>query len=92
MRGLCVGVHIIILIFGSFQNHLGYCTRIVTYGIGGGERLAEQYKISFLGRIPIDPNFGFDLDNGRRYIDNFQRSATSKSIATVVDVVSVKIK
>ena len=24
--GLCVGADIIILIFGSFQNHVGYCT------------------------------------------------------------------
>ena len=26
MRGFCVGADIIILTFGSFQNHVGYCT------------------------------------------------------------------
>ena len=50
--------------------------------------LAKKYELPFLGRIPIDPNFGSELDNGRRFSEAFSHSATAKSIQAIVKLIS----
>jgi len=47
-----------------------------------------MYEVPFLGRIPTDPNFGFELDNGRNFEENFKNSATAKSISQIVENIS----
>ncbi|ODV60002.1 iron-sulfur cluster assembly protein CFD1 [Ascoidea rubescens DSM 1968] len=49
-------------VLGVVENMSGYvcphcseCTNI--FSSGGGKSLAEQYKINFLGSLPIDPSF-----------------------------------
>ena len=68
-------------------------TSIIEYNIciGGGEKLATKHETLFLGRVPIDPNFGFELDNGRRYVENFEKSATAESISNIVSKITVQI-
>lgn len=53
-----VGVNIL----GVVENMSGYicphcseCTNV--FSTGGGEAMADEYKVDFLGRMPVDPSF-----------------------------------
>src|SRR5216684_1314024 len=41
----------------GFEEHI--------FGAGGGERMAKQYAVSFLGALPLDIRIREDTDNGR---------------------------
>ena len=70
-----------------------FCKLLMTIEIikfsGGGEVLAKKYELNFLGRIPIDPNFGHELDNGRKFSQAFKNSSTAKSIQSIVELMPV---
>lgn len=56
--------------FGIVENMSGYvCPHCSTttdiFGRGGGDMLAGQYQVPFLGRIPIDPWMSLRQDQGR---------------------------
>ena len=51
---ICATLH------GYAQN----CSNL--FSTGGGERLAEECAVPFLGRIPIDPALGEALEKGTR--------------------------
>jgi ATP-binding protein involved in chromosome partitioning len=46
------------------------------FDVGGGERLAEEYEIPFLGRIPLDPSIRESGEDGEPIV---QRDADSGS-------------
>lgn len=48
---------------GYVCPHCSECTNI--FSSGGGEQLAEQEKLDFLGRVPIDPTLAQMLDGGK---------------------------
>lgn len=48
---------------GFVCPHCAECTDI--FSRGGGEKLAQQYEVPFLGRIPIDPNVSLLQDQGK---------------------------
>merc|ERR1712226_794137 len=48
---------------GFVCPHCSECSDI--FNKGTSKVLSEKYKLPFLGNIPIDPNFGFALDNGK---------------------------
>jgi len=84
------GIHIT----GLVENMSGFvcpncdeCSNI--FNAGGGEVLAKKYELNFLGRIPIDPNFGHELDNGRKFSQAFKDSNTAKSIQSIVKLMPV---
>ncbi|KAF2073233.1 hypothetical protein CYY_005460 [Polysphondylium violaceum] len=65
---LCQELHVPIL--GIIENLSGYvcpCCDEVTeiFKSDGGRKLAEQYNIPFLGKIPIDTNLGRCSENGK---------------------------
>jgi len=45
---------------------------------GGGEALAQEFEIPFLGRIPIDPNLATTCDEGTNFITGFPNSPTTQ--------------
>ena len=56
-------------IYGIIENMSGlkcpHCGDIINlFKEGGGERIAKQYKIPFLGAIPIDPEIVVSSDSG----------------------------
>jgi len=62
-------------IIGLIENMSGYvcphcseCTNI--FAQGGGNLLAEQYSIPFLGQLPIDNHLNTILDQGIQQVDN----------------------
>ncbi len=61
------GIHVI----GVIENMAGFvcpncaeCTNI--FGKGGGQVMADDFKVRFLGGVPIDPQFVMLVETGRR--------------------------
>ena len=54
------------------------------FGSGGGERLAKEMKVPFLGRIPLDPNVAAAGDAGMPYIQKYPNTATGRAFAEVI--------
>jgi len=52
---------------------------------GGGEQLAHEYGINFLGRIPLDPNVALCLDSGKCVFCNHKVSPAVQAMVAIVD-------
>ncbi|CAO3589903.1 unnamed protein product [Absidia cylindrospora] len=85
-------------ILGVVENMSGYicphcadCTNI--FSSGGGESMANEYKIPFLGRVPIDPAFtsAVETEGEGSYVKTFHYSQLFPIFQTicnqVVDIV-----
>lgn len=52
---------------------------------GGGEKLAEEFDVPFLGRIPLDPIISRMSDTGDPYVHKFPDSRPAKVTTAMVD-------
>ena len=52
---------------------------------GGGESLAREMNVPFLGSVPIDPQIVQCGDSGTPYAHRFAESPAAKSFAAIVD-------
>lgn len=48
---------------------------------GGGEKMAKEMNVPFLGRIPIDPKIVEACDSGRPYMQEYRESETAKTFS-----------
>ncbi len=55
------------------------------FGSGGGEELATEMKVPFLGRIPLDPDVTRSCDEGFVYVKTEKDSKAAKSMTAIVD-------
>jgi ATP-binding protein involved in chromosome partitioning len=55
--------------------HCGHAEHL--FGSGGGERMARQYGIEFLGALPLDPAIREGVDNGRPTMATAPESAVA---------------
>ncbi|MBC8218356.1 MAG: P-loop NTPase [Planctomycetes bacterium] len=53
------------------------------FSLGGGQDMARQLGIHFLGRIPIDPQIVQACDTGQPYVSNDRRNETAKAFSQV---------
>jgi Mrp family chromosome partitioning ATPase len=67
---------------GFVCPHCGQVTDI--FGSGGGERMAADFGVPFLGSIPIDPLFVSQSDAGLVYIDGDNRSPAMKGMQDII--------
>jgi Mrp family chromosome partitioning ATPase len=74
---------------GLIENMSGYVCphcgrRVELFGSGGGEALAREMGVKFLGRVPIDPEFVTGSDAGKPFVaqegDSPARAAFSQAI------------
>ena len=77
-------------ILGIIENMSGllcpHCgKKINLFKSGGGEKIAKEYNIPFLGRIPIDPRIVESGDNGRPFMLNQNDSEAAKILADIVE-------
>jgi Mrp family chromosome partitioning ATPase len=75
-------------IFGLVENmsgfHCPHCgTEIDMFGVGGGEKTAEQMNIRFLGRIPFDSNVVGCGDAGTSYQSLHGHSQVTAAFANI---------
>jgi Mrp family chromosome partitioning ATPase len=51
---------------------------------GGGESMATEMGVPFLGRIPIDPAIGKACDDGRPYVHHYARTETARAFERIL--------
>lgn len=80
-----------IKILGIVENMSGFVcpgckheSQIFKATTGGGEKLAEEEGLRFLGSVPLDPRIGMSCDYGESFLDAFPESPAAKAIGEVV--------
>jgi len=53
------------------------------FGSGGGEEMAKHYGISFLGKIPLDPEIRIGGDKGKPVVITSEKSKAAKMIKEI---------
>jgi ATP-binding protein involved in chromosome partitioning len=76
-------------ILGVIENMSGFCcphcqTHTPIFGSGGGQRMAENLGVPFLGAIPIDPEVVTSGDTGVPFVQAQPHAETSKAFARIV--------
>ncbi len=76
-------------VLGVIENMSGFTcpscgTTIDVFGSGGGERLAKEMGVPFLGRIPIDPRIAETCDNGSSFIRESAATPNGKAFAGIM--------
>ncbi len=76
-------------ILGIIENMSGlkcpHCGKnIDLFKSGEGEKAAEEFKIPFLGKIPIDLNMVNSADEGKPYISQYKNSETAQIFNKIV--------
>ncbi len=76
-------------IIGVIENMSGfvcpYCGKTVDiFKSGGGEKLALEMGVPFLGKIPIEPKIVDTGDNGRPYLQYYHDSETARAFDLVI--------
>ena len=77
-------------VIGIIENMAGlkcpHCGEIINlFKIGGGEKTAENMHLTFLGRIPIEPEIVESCDNGQAYIYDHADQEAAKSMQEIVN-------
>lgn len=75
-------------IFGLVENMSGlvcpHCNSVLDlFGTGGGERTANAMGLTFLGRIPFDPEMVACGDAGVAYLEKYPQSAVTVAYAQI---------
>ena len=76
-------------VIGVIENMSGFacpkCGEITDiFKSGGGENMAAEMNIPFLGRIPIDPQIVHSCDSGEPYIRQYSQSIAAKAFNEAV--------
>lgn len=77
-------------VLGVVENMSGYacpCCKEITYifGKGGGEEMAKQCNVHFLGSIPIDPRLSESEEEGKDFLHHHPDSSASDKLKHIVD-------
>ncbi len=77
-------------VVGVVENMSGYacpkCGNVDDlFGSGGGEKVAAEMNVPFLGKIPLDPKVVVAGDQGRPFLETEADSATAKAYNVVLD-------
>lgn len=94
-RGLEMFRQLEVPIFGVVENmsylELPSGERVDVFGQGGGERLAEESGVPFIGSIPMDPAVRAGGDSGEPVVISNPESAVARALETVAADVAAKI-
>jgi Mrp family chromosome partitioning ATPase len=81
--------HVNMPILGIVENMSGmicpHCGKAIdVFKKGGGEKLAEELGIPFLGRVPVDPRIVVTGDAGRPVVAAYPNSHTAEAFEKIV--------
>jgi len=84
-------------VIGIIENMSGFICpkcgeRVDIFKAGGGEKIAEDLSVPYLGKIPIDPEICRDSDRGSPFIIEHPNSPASKSFMNIVKKVKEFMK
>jgi ATP-binding protein involved in chromosome partitioning len=79
-------------LIGIVENMSGFvcphCNNTVDiFDAGGGESLAKEFNVPFLGRVPIDTNIVKACDEGVPFVSAKSNSEISKNITQIVEAI-----
>lgn len=83
-------------VFGIIENMSGFvcpdCGKEVNIlQRGGGEKLAQEMALPFLGRIPLDPRLSQCSDEGTPFVMAYPDSPATKAMMSIVDQVEASL-
>lgn len=84
-------------VLGILENMSGFVCpncgeKIDLFKVGGGEKAAEEMKVPFLGRVPLDPRIVDSCDSGKPFIESFPDSPAAKLFLEIVEKCRNNIK
>jgi len=84
-------------IAGIIENMSGFvcphCGNTVEiFKTGGAEKLAQEYKVPFLGKIPIDPKIVSAGDDGKPVMIYYPDSAPAKAFSEIISKIVETLK
>jgi ATP-binding protein involved in chromosome partitioning len=95
LRGLEMFRELNVPLLGVIENmsflELPDGTRMDVFGSGGGERLAKQAEVAFVGAIPMDPSVREGSDQGVPVVISHPESAVSQVLNTIAKDIAAKI-
>jgi ATP-binding protein involved in chromosome partitioning len=66
-------------------------TRMDIFGSGGGEKLAQEAGVPFIGGVPIDPSIRTGGDNGIPMVVSNPTSVAAKALTAIAEDIAAKI-
>ena len=86
----CRQLHVPVL--GVIENMSGlvcpHCRKVVNiFKQGGGEKMAGEMGVPFLGRIPIEPLIVEASDEGKPFVHQYGKTPAAKAFAKVVKLI-----
>jgi ATP-binding protein involved in chromosome partitioning len=84
-------------IIGVIENMSGFIcpkcgSQINLFSIGGGEKIAKELNIPFLGGIPLDIELSQSADEGQPFITRKSNSKALKSFIAITNKVEKFLK
>ena len=79
-------------ILGVLENMSGFVCpqcgqKTDVFKSGGGEIMALQMGVPFLGRVPIDPQIVQSCDSGKPFVYHYNQSQTAKAFEKISDTI-----
>ncbi len=76
-------------VLGVVENMSGFacpkCGEVTNiFKSGGGQRMAQEMNVPFLGSIPIDPQISESCDAGTPYIYHYSKTETAKAFQNAI--------
>jgi ATP-binding protein involved in chromosome partitioning len=95
-KGLATFNQLKVPVLGVLENMGAYTdpqtgTKIAFFGEGGGERLARQYDVPFLGSVPLDPQVRVGGDGGRPVVIEHPDSPAGQALLEVAQKVAARV-
>lgn len=83
-------------VLGVVENMSGYicphCNeKVDIFSTGGGEQVARDFDLPFLGRVPMDPRVVVAGDTGKPYLSSSEDTPATKAFSTVVKAVETRL-
>ncbi len=84
-------------VVGIIENMSGFTCphcghKIDLFGMGGGERAADDLHAPFLGRIPIEPELVESSDAGKPFVYFRKDTETAKIITNIIESITASLK
>jgi ATP-binding protein involved in chromosome partitioning len=94
-RGLYMFRELNVPILGVVENmsylELPDGTRMDIFGKGGGEKLAKQAGVPFIGSIPIDPSVRIGGDQGSPIVVSMPEAASARALRSVAENIAARL-